>query len=119
VVATPVANRSVVSWAPEDVTRTAVEGNDDDLRVRCRPADNLFFHVRPRTKASGWEVVDLPAFDEPPGPLDEGLRLHAVADRTRQAVTMTAAAVCAVGGRLRGVGRMGIRFMPAILRRSR
>ncbi|MGH2928897.1 MAG: hypothetical protein ACRDL8_11900 [Solirubrobacteraceae bacterium] len=44
-----------------------------------------------------WELVDPPAFDEPPEPADDGLPLHAAASRARAAVAMTAAAVRALG----------------------
>jgi len=59
-------------------------------------------------KASSAELADPPAFDEPPGPVDEELPLHAAASRAR-AVVMMAAAVRAAGG-------MGIGFMSAVLR---
>src|SRR5438034_11382122 len=38
------------------------------------------------------ELVDPSAFDDPPEPVDAGLRLHAVASGARTAVAMTAAA---------------------------
>jgi len=57
-------------------------------------------------KASSWEFADPPAFDEPPGPVDDGLPLHAAASRTRAAAAMMAAAVRAVGGHARRGQRM-------------
>jgi len=57
-----------------------------------------------REKASCWELVDPPAFDEPP--VDDGLPLHAAASRARLAVAMMAVAVRAVGGHARHGRRM-------------
>jgi hypothetical protein len=47
------------------------------------------------------EFADLPAFDEPLEPVDDGLPPHAAASRARAAVAMMAAAVRAAGGRAR------------------
>jgi hypothetical protein len=73
-------------------------------------------------KASSWEFADPPAFDEPPGSVDDGLPLlddglpllddgpplHATASRARAAVAMMAVAVRAVrGDARRGRGGAG------------
>jgi hypothetical protein len=86
-----------------------------------------------------WEFADLPAFDDPPEPVDvdDGLLPHAAVSRARAAVAMTAAAVRAAGGHAHRRRRMtrvlwfimpssglddragrqhGIGFMPAVLR---
>jgi hypothetical protein len=55
---------------------------------------------------AAWELTGPPAFDEPPGPVDDGLPLHAAASMARVAAAMMAAAVRAAGGR----GRRGRRM---------
>jgi hypothetical protein len=55
-----------------------------------------------RVKASALELVDPPAFDEPPEPLPP----HAANSRTSEAVAMMAIAVRAVGDHARRARRM-------------
>jgi hypothetical protein len=61
-----------------------------------------------------WEFADLPAFDEPLEPVDDGLPPHAAASRTRAAVATIAAAVRAAGGCARR-GRRVTRVLRFIL----
>ena len=71
-----------------------------------------------RAKASCWEFVDPPAFDELPGPVDDGLPPHAAVSRARPAVAMMAAALRAVRGHARR-GRRVTRLLWLIMVSSR
>jgi hypothetical protein len=73
-------------------------------------------------KATCWEFVDR-EFGEPPGPLEDGLPPQAAEARTSAVMAMPAAMVRAhpawTAGRP-GVApfRLGVRFMPVVLRRG-
>jgi hypothetical protein len=62
------------------------------------PCERMQWEKATALELAAWELAGPPAFDEPPGPVDDGLLAHAAVSRARAAATM-AAAVRAAGGR--------------------
>ena len=71
------------------------------------PCERMQWEKATAWELAAWELAGPPAFDEPPGPVDDGLLPHAAVSRARAAATLAAAARAAGGPGRRAVRRHG------------